>query len=201
VKKLLTALAITTALVLTGCSNVDTALTLGDVKITTTELTAKIDTILTERAKVDTSQMQLETGETLLRSQLQTILFMEGFSALAEELKIEVSNSEVAARRGQILEQIGGEDLLPQALVSASVAPEDLDPYLRSLIITEKVGQALIQAGVAENEVQLRLEALFVAKINSLKIEINPRYGKWDPETGQIIPEIVASDAVTPSTE
>jgi hypothetical protein len=201
VKKILTALAITTGLILTGCSNVDSALTLGDTKITTTELQANVDAILAERATVDTTQMQLETGETLVRNQLQFQLLIAGFTALAEELKIEISNSEVASRRGEILEQVGGEDQLPQALVSASIAPLDLDPYLRAILITEKIGQALFQTGVPDAEIQPRVQELFVAKVNSLGIEVNPRYGKWDPVTGQIIAAVVAGDAVTPSTE
>jgi hypothetical protein len=201
VKKILTALAITTGLILTGCSNVDSALTLGDTKITTTSLQANVDALLAERDKVDITQMQLETGETLVRNQLQFQLLITGFNALAEELEIIISNSEVASRRGEIVEQIGGEELLPQALVSASIAPLDLEPYLRAILITEKIGQALAQNGVAEDEIQSRVQELFVAKVNSLGIEVNPRYGKWDPTTGQIVAAVVAGDAVTPSTE
>jgi hypothetical protein len=201
VKKILTALAITTGLILTGCSNVDSALTFGDTKITTTDLLANVDTILEERAKVDTSQMQLETGETLIRNQLQFQLLIAGFNTLAEELEIEITNSEIASQRADILEQVGGEELLPQALVSASIAPLDLEPYLRAILINEKIAQALIQTGVAESEVQARVQELFIAKLNSLNIEVNPRYGKWDPATGQIVAAVVASDAVTPSTE
>lgn len=200
-KKLLTALAITTGLVLTGCSNVDSALTLGDLKITTSELLEKVDFVLSERTKVDTSQMQLDTGEDLVRNQLQFQLFIAGFTAIGEELKIEISNSELAARRGQIIEQIGGEQQLPQQLVSASITPQDLDPYLRALLISEKLSQALIQTGVAEAEVEASVERIWIEKVNSLKIKVNPRYGKWDVTTGQIVAAVVASDAVTPSTE
>ena len=200
-KKILTALAIATGLVLTGCSNVDSALTLGDIKITTTDLLANVDTLLAEREKVDITQMQLETGETLVRNQLQFQLLITGFTALADELGIVISNSEVASRRADIVEQVGGDELLPQALVSASIAPLDLDPYLRAILITEKIGQALAQNNVAEGEIQARVQELFVAKVNSLGIEVNHRYGEWDPTTGQIIAAVVASDAVTPSTE
>ena len=61
-KKILTALVVATGLLLSGCSNVDTAISLGDTKITTAELQANVDLILAERGKVDTSQMQLESG-------------------------------------------------------------------------------------------------------------------------------------------
>jgi hypothetical protein len=201
VKKILTALVVATGLLLTGCSNVDAALSLGDTKVTTEELQASVNSILAERAKVDTSQMQLETGETLFRNQLNFYLLIAGFSEIATELEIQVTNSEIAGRRGEIIEQVGGEELLPNALVSASIAPEDLDGYLRATLITQKLGEALTQTGVAEADIQARIQQLFVAKVNELKVEVNPRYGTWDATTGTIVAGVPASDAVTPSEE
>jgi hypothetical protein len=201
VKKILTALVVATGLLLTGCSNVDAALSLGDTKVTTAELQANVDSILAERAKVDTTQMQLETGETLLRNQLNFKLLIAGFAEIASELDIQITSSEIAGRRAEIIEQVGGEELLPNALVSASIAPEDLDGYLRAILTTQKLGQALAQNGVAEADVQARIQELFVAKVNELKVKVSPRYGKWDPTTGTIIAAVAAGDAVTPSQE
>lgn len=200
-KKILTALVIATGLLLTGCSNVDAALSLGDTKVTTAELQANVDSLLAERAKVDTTQMQLDTGETLLRNQLNFKLLIAGFAEIASELDIQITSSEIAGRRAEIIEQVGGEELLPNALVSASIAPEDLDGYLRAILTTQKLGQALAQNGVAEADVQARIQELFVAKVNELKVKVSPRYGKWDPTTGTIIAAVAAGDAVTPSQE
>ena len=200
-KKILTALVVATGLLLTGCSNVDAALSLGDTKVTTAELQANVDSILAERGKVDTTQMQLETGENLLRNQLNFKLLLAGFSEIATELDIQITSSEIAGRRGEIIEQVGGEEALPAALVSAAIAPEDLDGYLRALLTTQKLGQALGQTGVAEAEIQTRIQELFIAKINELKIKVNPRYGIWDPTTGTIIAGEATGDVVTPSKE
>jgi hypothetical protein len=201
VKKILTALVVATGLLLTGCSNVDAALSLGDTKITTAELQANVDSILAERAKVDTTQMQLDSGETLLRNQLNFQLLLAGFAEIAKELDIQITSSEIAGRRAEIVEQVGGEEALPNALVSASIAPEDLDGYLRAILTTQKLGEALTQTGVGEADVQARIQELFVAKVNELKVDVNPRYGKWDSATGTIIAAVTASDAVTPSNE
>ena len=200
-KKILTALVVATGLLLTGCSNVDAALSLGDTKVTTAELQANVDSILAERGKVDTTQMQLETGENLLRNQLNFKLLLAGFSEIATELDIQITSSEIAGRRAEIIEQVGGEEALPAALVSAAIAPEDLDGYLRALLTTQKLGQALGQTGVAEAEIQTRIQELFIAKINELKIKVNPRYGIWDPTTGTIIAGEATGDVVTPSKE
>ena len=200
-KKILTALVVATGLLLTGCSNVDAALTLGDTKITTAELQANVDVILAERAKVDTSQMQLESGEALLRNQLQFQILLAGFDEIAKELEIEITNSEIASSRSEIIEQVGGAESLPNALVSASITPADLDGYLRAILISNKLGQALVQSGVAEADVQTRVQQLFVAKVNELKIRVNPRYGEWDAVNGQIVAANAAGDVVTPSNE
>ena len=200
-KKILTALVVATGLLLAGCSNVDAALSLGDTKVTTAELQANVDSLLAERAKVDTTQMQLDSGETLLRNQLNFKLLIAGFAEIASELDIQITSSEIAGRRAEIIEQVGGEELLPNALVSASIAPEDLDGYLRAILTTQKLGQALAQNGVAEADVQARIQELFVAKVNELKVKVSPRYGKWDPTTGTIIAAVAAGDAVTPSQE
>ena len=200
-KKFLTALVVATGLLLTGCSNVDAALSLGDTKITTAELQANVDSLMAERAKVDTSQMQLESGEPLLRNQLNFRLLILAFSEIEEELDIQITSSEIAARRAEIVEQVGGEEALPAALVSASIAPEYLEGYLRALLTTQKLGEALSMTGVEEAEVQARIQELYVAKINELKIKVSPRYGTWDPATGTIIASVPASDAVTPSKD
>ena len=200
-KKILTALVVATGLLLSGCSNVDAALTMGDTKITTAELQANVDLILAERAKVDTSQMQLESGATLLRNQLNFQLLLAGFAELAKEFSIQVTSSEIAARRAQIVEQVGGADELPAALVSASIAPGDLDGYLRAVVTTEKLGQAFTQIGGAEAEIQTQVQKLLVDKLNNLKIKVNPRYGKWDETTGQVVAADAAGDVVTPSEE
>jgi len=201
VKKILTALVVATGLLLTGCSNVDAALTMGDTKITTAELQATADLILAERSKVDTSQMQLDTGEVLLRNQLNFQLLLTGFSEIAKELDIRVTSSEIAGRRAEIVEQVGGAEALPAALVSASIAPGDFDGYIRAMLTTQKLTQALIQTGVPEADTQTRVQQLFVAKVNELKVEVNPRYGAWDATTGQIVAAEAAGDVVTPSNE
>jgi hypothetical protein len=201
VKKILTALVVATGLLLTGCSNVDAALTMGDTKITTAELQANIDIILAERAKVDTSEMQLESGEALLRNQLQFQILLAGFDEIAKELEIQITSSEIATSRAEILEQVGGAESLPGALVSASITPADLDGYLRAILISNKLGQALVQSGVAEADVQARVQQLLVAKVNELEIKISPRYGKWDAINGQIVAADAADGVVTPSDE
>jgi hypothetical protein len=118
VKKVLTVAVVALAVVLSGCAQVGAAATVGGTRISQATVQASVDAILTERAETDTSQMQLETGETLNRSQLRFHLFGMLLREVGTELSIKVTKAEIDSQRAAILQQVGGADQLPVALVA-----------------------------------------------------------------------------------
>jgi FKBP-type peptidyl-prolyl cis-trans isomerase (trigger factor) len=200
VKKFLTVLAVVSALALTGCGKADTAAQVGDMTITQAQAQSKINELLAELEKLDTSQMQLETGNALNRSQLRFTVITEIFDEIAKELKITVSGSEIEKTRTGIYEQIGGEVELSKNLVAAQIAPSNFERYMRATIISNKLSGALALAGVAEADVQTKIGELVQKKAQQLKVTVNPRYGTWDEATGDLVPEDSAGDAVIPSS-
>ena len=200
-KKILAVLAIASALLLTGCSQTNEAATIGGFKISQTELQSSIDAVMAERSKVDSSQMQLETGEELNRGQLRFKILMHTFDEIAKELKIEVTSSQVGAKKASIIQSIGGEAELPKNLVNAAIALQDFDTYVRAIVISDQIAEALAQSGVAEEEVSTKVGDLLNAKAKSLGVKINPRYGVWDNEIGDVVAANVTGDAVKPSAK
>ena len=200
-KKILAVLTIASALLLTGCSQSNEAATVGDFKITQTELQSSIDSVVSERTEVDTSQMQLETGEGLNRGQLRFKILMHTFDEIAKELKIEVTSSEITAKKSELIQSVGGEAELPKNLVNAAIAKQDFDAYVRAIVISEQISAALAASGVPEAEVSLRVGELLSAKTKSLGVTVNPRYGVWDNEVGDIVASNVTGDAVVPSNK
>ena len=200
-KKILVALTIATGLLLTGCSQSNEAATVGDFKITQTELQSSIDAVMAERKKVDTSQMQLESGDELNRGQLRFKILMHTFDEIAKELDLEITSSQVVARKQQISQSLGGDAELPKNLVNAAIAPQDFDTYVRAILISERITTALAQSGVAEADVATQLGKLLSAKAKELGVKINPRYGFWDTEAGDVVAADVTGGAVTPSAE
>lgn len=186
------------ALFLTGCSQVGAAATIGSTKITQATVQTSIDTVMAERTSVDTSQMQLETGEELNRSQLRFHLFAGLLKAAATSLKITVSKAEIDTRREVIVQQVGGVANLPQALVGAGIASSDFDTYLEAVLNSEKLQKSFIDAGVPEADIAVKMQELVVATGKTQKVTVNPRYGVWDPETAEV--NAAPSDAVSPST-
>jgi major membrane immunogen (membrane-anchored lipoprotein) len=201
VKKILAVLTIASALLLTGCSQSNEAATVGDFKITQTELQSSIDSVVSERTEVDTSQMQLETGEELNRGQLRFKILMHTFDEIAKELKIEVTSSEITAKKSELIQSVGGEAELPKNLVNAAIAKQDFDAYVRAIVISEQISAALAESGVPEAEVSSRVGELLSAKTKSLGVTVNPRYGVWDNEVGDVVASNVTGDAVVPSNK
>ena len=199
-KKILTVIAAISALTLTACGQIDTAASFGETKVTQAQAQSKVDEILAERAKIDTSQMQLQTGNALNRSQLRFTIVTSIFNEIAKELKIKVSSSEIEKTRTGIYEQIGGEAQLSMNLVGAEIAPSNFEDYMRATIISNKLAGALAMAGVAEADVQSKIGELVAKKAKEMKVSVNPRYGQWNEATADLLPEDSAGDAIVPSS-
>jgi hypothetical protein len=197
VKKIFALIGALSLVGLTACGSVNSAATLGDITITQEELQSSVDQLLTERAAVDTSQMQLESGATLNRSQLRFQVVTAIFEEIAKELKINLTDSEITASRASLIAQSGGEAALPTNLVAAQIASTNFDKYIRASLITNKINEALLATGVAEVDLNTRISQLVSAKAKQLEISINPRYGAWDNEVGDIVEIDSAGDAVT----
>jgi hypothetical protein len=197
VKKILALIGALSLVGLTACGSVNSAATLGDITITQEELQSSVDQLLVERAAVDTSQMQLESGATLNRSQLRFQVLTTVLEEIARELKINLTDSEITVSRANLITQSGGEEALPSNLVAAQIASNNFDKYIRANLISTKLNEALLATGVAESELNSRISQLITAKANELKISINPRYGAWDSQIGDIVEIDSAGDAVT----
>lgn len=198
-KRIVALITIASALLLAGCSQVGAAATLGSTKISQATVQKSIDGALAERAKVDTTGMQLETGAAFNRNELRFHLMSVLLGAVAADGKITVTKAEIDARRATIVTQIGGEKALPKALVGASIAQVDFPQYILLILQSEKIAQAAVAAGVPQANTGTEIEKLIIAKAKALKVTVNPRYGKWDPATGDIVAADAASPAATPA--
>ncbi len=198
-KKFISIAAISAALLLTGCSQVSSAASVGSVKISQATVQSSINNIMSERSEVDSSQMQLETGENLNRSQVRFHVLSLLLSKVAEKLDFEVTKAEIDTRRASIIEQVGGEAGLPIALVGAGIAAKDFDLYLQSIIISDKLSQALETSGIPADQVGAAIQRLIVEIAQENKVTINPRYGAWDALNADVVPVDSAGSAVTTS--
>ena len=198
-KKILALLGVISVLALSGCGKVDTAATIGDITISQASAQATVDEVLAERSKVDTAGMQIQTGNALNRAQLRFIIVTTLFDEIAKELKLEISSTEIEKAKSELITQSGGQEALAKNLVAAEIAPSNFDRYVRAIITSNKLRDALKASGAADADVSGRITQLINAKAAELTVEVNPRYGTWDKDTGDIVATDSAGSAVVPS--
>ena len=200
-KKIISIAAISASLLLTGCSQVSSAASVGSFKISQATVQSSIDSIMAEREKVDTSAMPLAFGEELNRSQMRFHILTQLLTEAAAKLKITASKAEIDTRRANIIDQLGGEEALPNALVVAGIAPKDFDLYLQGVILSDKIAQAFAATGVPNEQIGASIQKLVVDMATEKKVTINPRYGAWDAASADVVPVDSAGSAVAPSEE
>ena len=200
-KKIVALLGALSLLTLTACGQIDSAATIGKTTISQAAAQAKVDELLAERAKVDTTGMQIQTGAGLNRSQLRFTIITTLFDQIAQELKLTVSSTEIAKAKSDLISQSGGASALSKNLVAAEIAPSNFDRYVRAIIISNKLQAALKASGVADADVSGRISQLVSAKAKQLKVTVNPRYGTWDQTSGDIVATDSAGSAVVPSSK
>lgn len=196
-KKILALIAVLSLGALTACGQMNSAATLGDITISQKQLQETVGQLIKEREGVDVSQMQLESGGALNRSQLRFLIITNIFDEIAKELKLSVTKTELATTRQGLVDESGGEATLTSNLVAAQIASSNFDRYIRAIIISDKLTQALQESGVPEADVAARISELVTAKTKELKISVNPRYGTWDDASGDILEVDSAGNAVS----
>ena len=187
VKKLVAVLSAGLLLVLTGCSSTNSAATIGKTEIPLSTVQGSISETIKERAKIDTQGMTLSTGAELNTNAIRFHIISVLFDDIAEKISLKLKDSEIAARRNGIYDQIGGKEQLPTSLVQAQIASKDFPRYLRTVLLAEKIGDALKAQGDTSTDGS-GIQKLIIAIAKEKKIKINPRYGSWDYANGNIIP-------------
>ena len=195
-KRVLTGLIVVS--LLTGCSEMSSGVTVGKKEIKASEIQKSVDEVLVARKNIDTSQMELVEGPELLRNQAQFVIISNVLDKIATDMKLSVTPADIAARRANIITQIGGESELPKALVGASLAESNLNAYLRILIISERVTSEIIKSGTPESESADAVTKIVTEAAAKLGVKVNAKYGKWNPKSATIDTADVTDGAVTP---
>lgn len=132
---------------------------------------------------LDMAEVQRRTLEKLIASRiLADAAAVEG---------VDVSQGDVDARFAEFAQIAGGEQAVEQGLATArNVPPSYARQYVRDLLTSELLAQRLVPGADEDPEVlaqrQQELNDLLIARSGELDIEVNPRYGRWDPALGAV---------------
>jgi hypothetical protein len=118
---------------------------------------------------------------------LQQLIVSAVIERAAEDAGVSVTDGEVAEQRDQVLDQVRepaeAEGVDPRVYVSrqlaqsqqqAVVPPDELEQFIRDQLLASRL---------ADNDPVATNEAL-VAAAEKTDVEVNPRYGRWDPQQG-----------------
>ena len=199
-KKVISALLVASSFMLLTACDAGTAAQIGDTKISINTVQSRIAEINAERTKYDTSQMQLSVGEELNRTEVRFLVISEIFKKLADKSGIKITQAMKDAKKASILNSLGGSQQLGQALVSAQMAPSDLDLYIEAVLISDELSKNAVSSGIAEAEVGTAVQQLVKELTKTEKVKINPQYGTWDQNQADLAAFDSAGTAVKVKT-
>ncbi|MEI8222944.1 MAG: SurA N-terminal domain-containing protein [Actinomycetes bacterium] len=195
-KKMTAAVTAGLLALLSACTPINSAATVGNTTISIDKVQKTVDEMLSERTKVTTTGMTLDTGEVLNRNQVTFFVISELLYQLGTSHKIKVTEQEVTDEIKKITTQVGGSAKLPAALVNAGIAPQNIREYFRTYLMSAKISNALLSSGVASAEVSTAVQKLVADEADKLKVSINPRYGTWDSANATIVAGKLAAGSV-----
>jgi len=199
-KKVISALLVASSFMLLTACDAGTAAQIGDTKISINTVQSRIAEINAERTKYDTSQMQLSVGEELNRTEARFLVISEIFKKLAEKSGIKITQAMKDAKKASILNSLGGTEQLGQALVSAQMAPSDLDLYIEAVLISDELSKNAVASGISEADVGTAVQQLVKELTKTETVKINPQYGTWDPNQADLAAFDSAGTAVKVKT-
>ncbi|MDJ1136523.1 SurA N-terminal domain-containing protein [Streptomyces iconiensis] len=132
-----------------------------------------------QRAAPQGEQMIKQSGQ-LTRATLDGMIRERIVKQAAKDAGVGVSRREVQQARARIEQQAGGRKQLESSLLrQQAIAPDEIDGRLRMQLQVEKIAKA---EGINPSSPQgnQKLNAKLGEVSKAMKIDVNPRYGKWD---------------------
>jgi hypothetical protein len=169
---------------LSGCNTdqAGSAALVGGDRVTVAELQSTTEDLLAAGGGSQLSQADAQ------RITLGRYIVSDILAGGAADSGITVSETEIDARRTELEQAVGGSDQLEKELVARNVAPSYMDEFLRDIVLSEKIGAQLVpgDAVQVQSERDTAVNDLLVKTGKDVGVTVNPRYGVWDAETGQI---------------
>lgn len=114
------------------------------------------------------------------------------FAQAAGDLGVSVTDGELDARAAQERAAAGSEEaFLRRFALQNRIPPDQVYPELRRALLIQKMTAKIARdAGIAvtDDAVRPRLTQFLVDTAQKMVIKINPRYGRFDAQTGDIVP-------------
>ncbi|HEY2834294.1 MAG TPA: SurA N-terminal domain-containing protein [Sporichthyaceae bacterium] len=184
------ALAVATVAGLSACgpSQLGAAAVVNSQRITVSDVQGRLKAV---QALQDRYGVEHADPSVAARNEVQRWVVALVFERAARDLGINITDGEVSNAIDAETKLVGGPEQFRAALAQADLSENDVNDVFRQQVINSKIGSAVLgQAGtkLTQDQVDAKVHDTLVATAKRLHIRINPRYGTFDGNMGQISP-------------
>ena len=119
---------------------------------------------------------------TAQRGVLTQLIRADLLQETATRSGVSISDGEVDTLLREIEQQAGSREALEQQLIEAAVPPQRLRETVRTIALQNAMVERLAPQATSPEEGVEALRQRLTETAQSLGVEVNPRYGTWDPE-------------------
>ncbi|MFI8941411.1 SurA N-terminal domain-containing protein [Streptomyces syringium] len=176
------AVLVLSAPLLTACgsaSHPGAAAVVGDDRITVSQLQHEVNVVRDAQRSSPQGQQLLANSARLNQDTLIRLVQNRIVQRAAEDNGVEVTRREVQRRRAEVERSNGGAETVRARFLALGIAPDQIDEALTMDLTRAKLDGKL---GAARTNDVLRRTS------DALHVDVNPRYGTWDPKRGTAEP-------------
>ncbi|MFE0626881.1 SurA N-terminal domain-containing protein [Streptomyces sp. NPDC058864] len=165
-----------------GTPHAGAAAVVGGEQITVESVQAKVAAVRAAQEKTPQAAQLIEASSDLQRNVVHRLVQNEVIERAADDIGASVSRRELQKARADSEQQAGGKEALEaQLLQTYAMVPADIDESIRTDLLMQKVA-AHYGADVQTPEGQTALIKVLRDTSKKLKIDVNPRFGKWNSD-------------------
>ena len=166
------------------------AATVGNTKITVSQVEGTIKQVLAERKTVSTTGMQLATGGSLNAQQLNYYIISTLLDQTLAANNLKVTDAQIKTRAADILKQEGTAAKLKSGEVSAGIASSTFPGYVREILSVEALTKLVESKGTSVANSGTEVQSLVRAHANKVGVKIKDakKYGTWDATQVTVVP-------------
>lgn len=179
-------LVIVASLTLTGCDaeQVGAAAVVGGSRITVEQVQAGVEDLRKVNREVPADEAHRRVLGELIRARV--------VEEAAARRGVSVEPGEVRRLIDSLVQNLGGQQQFEAALAATEndqlVGPASAQAWARRQVLAREIARSLVPGKDTDPAVQQRRATefqRFASEVAAdLHIEVNPRYGRWDPDTG-----------------
>ena len=149
-------------------------------RITTAALQSQVTAVRDAQQAAPQGEQMVEGSGQLTRATLDGMIRDRIVRQAEKEAGVSVSRGEVQKMRATLEQQAGGARQMAATLLQQqAIAPGEIDDRIRMQIGVDKIAK---KRGIDPQSPtgNARLNAMFAKTSDTMRIDVNPRYGKWD---------------------